>query len=126
MIGAGGPDRLALRDFGHADIPVGVAGRPRVGFRGDRNDGGPVVALGPVERGFEIAKALAVDVHGRAWIGVLREIDERRIVAVGDPAILNRLLKPGVPLNSCNRLMTAKPPLSQTTTIILWPESTDE
>ena len=38
----------------------------------------------------------------------------------------SRLLNDALPLKFCNRLITAKPPLSHTTTISLWPVSTDE
>ena len=103
-----------------------VAGHPGAGVRGDRKDGGPVVALRPFERGFEIGKALATARMGAHGLRVFREIDVQRMIGIFDPAILQQVVEAGGALEFLQPVMTAKPPLSQTTTIILWPVSTDE
>ena len=84
-----------VRDLRHADVPVGVAGDPGPGVGGDRQDGRPVVALGPFERRFEVGEALAMP-RGRAHgLGVLGEIDVKRRLAVHHPAIDEQVVEAG-------------------------------
>ena len=115
-----------VRDFGHADIPIRIAWHPREGVCRDRKHSRPVVGLAPIRarlrdrqgcrNGASAAPIASACLTKSTWRGA-------RIL---HPAIDEQIVEAGTPLACCRRLMTAKPPLSQTTTIILWPVRTDE
>src|SRR5580693_5400248 len=81
------PDRLARRDFRHADIPIRVTRNPGVSVGVDRQHGRSIGGLGPVEGSLQIGEAFAMPRRGPHGFGVLREIDVQRIGAILDGAV---------------------------------------
>src|SRR5579859_1555897 len=83
-------------DFGasahlrHADVPPGVARRPCEGVGDDRDHGGTIGGLGPVERLPQIGKALDVARKRAHRFGMLGEVDREGLL---HPTIFDEIVE---------------------------------